>query len=266
MGKSINWMVTAREIVSLIAIRRWRWPFAFLVGQAVPGLEVTFVASLCLIVDPQKRMVVIERSISYLPFLSGLGNLSAFDTVSLVAFVGMAMLAASVAVKCLSDLSLVRLVCDACLDASRALVGRYLCTSASVARRVGKGAVTSGIMVDCDAAAHISQQVLSAFGVALSMLVCLVVAAFLSWEVLLIGPLVYGVLFCLSRRSFGRMQDVGKMKIGAQEKIIAYFSDTLGGSERAKLDALEATLSDASGRMLCCALGLTLPVGIRNVA
>ena len=73
---------------------------------------------------------------------------------------------------------------------------------------------------------------------------------FISWEMLIIGLMVYTIPVFINRKLYSRMKEVGLLKISSNEKVIGLFTDMLNGMKRIKIDALEVFFKEKSKNIL----------------
>ncbi len=238
---------TLPEIKQVLKTRKLRWLFSITVTQLLPFLEVAFLFSIYLILEPEKLKSFIGKIASIgldLSYLSGSGLISA------VFIVGLFLLALRIGLHYLNEINLIKIRYFFYVTDSQRLINVYLDTSTKLARRTGKEKIIDSIVQDCGVLADCTNLSLIISGAIFSMLLYFGGALSLSWKMVVVAGIIYAIPLWAIRRLFSRMQDIGQLKVDTQEGVLKYFSDILSGFERTKIDGLEPALKSRSKEIL----------------
>ena len=239
-----------RELLQVVRLQKARWGFGLFASQGIALLEAGFIAVLYLLVDSGKRVLVQQKTISLLARFHEVWEIS--DALFLYLLFGMSLifLALVVILKHKSEVNLQKLQQDLCLHFSKRIIEIYLRASLTLSRKIGKERIVSSIIYDCRTLGDSARKMLDLVGATGSFLLFVIGACFLSLKILLVAGLVYILPLWINRRGYRKIRKISSVKVTTQEELLSYFTDTLSGLERIKLDALENTVLEKSKTMI----------------
>ena len=212
------------EIRQVLKAKKLRWIFGVSATQLIPLLEISFMSSIYLILEPDMR----ETFVTSLKRISlDLSNLSEPGLITAVFAAGLFFLLLSVGLRYANEMNLINLRYFYYVADSQRLINHYLNTSTTLARKIGKEKIIDSIIRDCGTFADNIKLTLDILGAVCSMLLYFAGAIFLSWKMLIIACMVYALPLWVNRKVFRKMQDIGQLKLRTQEKVLRFFSDIL---------------------------------------
>jgi ABC-type bacteriocin/lantibiotic exporter with double-glycine peptidase domain len=227
---------------------RSRWAISSLAMQIVPFIEVALIGLIYVLLDPNRQRYA-GWAADHLP--SGLAGLVSAERVAYTAAgLALLLLLTQLGLNYVAEMTLAHLRIAVYVEDSQALLARYFASTLETVRRIGRDRVTSSIINDCGVLGDNIKQWLEIGGAALALAVYMASSALISWPMLVVAAAVYALPLYLNRRVWRQLQNVGRMKVAAQELVLGFFNDILSGFQRVKLDALERPLQRRSTNIL----------------
>ncbi|MBW8039161.1 MAG: ABC transporter ATP-binding protein [Planctomycetes bacterium] len=238
------------EIKQTFAAKKLRWIFAFFAMQLIPLLEVIFISCIYLILNKEKQELLLSKidSLSLANFdFSGLSEVAVSSIVFVIALV---LLFFNIALRYINEMNLITLKYFFYVRDSQRLISSFLYSSTSSAHRIGKETITDSIIRDCGTLSNNTHLFMGIFGAACSILLYIAGGVLLSWKILLVAMMLYVFPLWANRKVYSKMQNIGQLKVRTHERVLKFFTDILSGYKRSKLDGLESSLEDKSGKIL----------------
>ncbi len=239
-----------KEIIATICLRKLRWSFTFLAFQVIAFLESGFIALLYFILDANKRSLAQNKVMAIVARFHDSSFLAEPRFVYLLFCGCFFFLCASMLTRYASEVNLLRLQHDLCLHYSKRITALYFHASLSIARKIGRERIVSSIIYDCRSMADSSRKLLEIAGAVCAFFVFITVACLLSAKMLGIAALVYVLPLWINRKGYRKIKNISSIKVTTQEELLSFYTDTLSGLERIKLDALETIVLEKAKEMV----------------
>ena len=238
-----------RSIQQAFRLSRARWLAAIVAGHTHPLLEVAAIFLIYAIIEPQARGQLtnyVGRTANYF----GLAPPDAMLTIILLAVSAFICIAATVGMHYLNQVLLAHLRIQIYVTHCHQLIDSFLHTDIRHARKVGKDRVINSVMNDCGSLQSSMELGLNLIAGIWAIAIYLLGAAILSWQILLVGFVLYAVPVFAGRHIFRWMRVIGQTRVGSHERMMGHLNDVLQGFERTKSEGLEGLLSLNTTKML----------------
>ena len=137
------------EIKSILKTRKIRWLFSIAATQLIPFLEVAFLYSIYLILEPD-RLGAFASKVTSLKWIGlNLSSLSTSELISYIFIAGLFLLALRIGLRYANEMNLIKLRYFYYVTDSQRLIHQYLDTNTTLARKTGKEKIMDSIINDC---------------------------------------------------------------------------------------------------------------------
>ncbi len=227
-----------------------RWLFSFIALQVIPVFEVTLISLIYLLLDEGKRDKIDKWLRSDAFIFQNMYIDYDIKPLVLIFCLAIFILLFQMALRYAAEVNLTRLRILVYIEDGQMMLAKYLYADSAILNKLGKERITMSLTNDCGIFGDIIKQSMEIIAATLTLFLYLITTLFLSWKMLLIASAIYALPLYISRKTYGKMQSISRLKISAQEEVLGFFTDILSGFQRSRVDALENELAVKSTDVL----------------
>jgi ABC-type bacteriocin/lantibiotic exporter with double-glycine peptidase domain len=230
------------EIRRIFLNNKLRWAYSFFAFQILPLVEIALIAAIYAMLKQDEKNIF--QTIATNTGLFPSEMTAPPQLIYWISGTAFLLLITQTFLRYKAEINLARLRIAIYFENALRLMECYFMAQIVLVRRIGRERIISSVINDCGAVGDYIKIRLDLLGGLWGILLYLVSAIVISWQVLIVAMAIYALPFYVNRNQYQRMRQIGKQKVQAQEMMQGFFADVLSSFQRCRIDGLEKALKE----------------------